>query len=141
MIKFTVPAVPIAQPRPQPVKIGNRAGMANVPKKHPVHAFKATVRLAAEKVYHGAPLEGPLRVDVTFVLPRRRVRIWKSKPMPREWHDRKPDKDNLEKSVYDALTGLLWRDDSQICCGYVEKWEASGDEQPCVEIVVSRCKE
>lgn len=30
-------------------------------------------------------------------------------------HIKKPDSDNLEKFLFDAMTGLLWDDDSRIC--------------------------
>jgi Holliday junction resolvase RusA-like endonuclease len=39
--------------------------------------------------------------------------------------------------LYDALNGLLWRDDSLICDGRVQKVYAAGDEQPHVEIAIS----
>lgn len=54
--------------------------------------------------------------------------------MPRLWHDIKPDKDNLEKSLMDALKGLAWRDDAQVCRSLTEKVVASGNEQPRVEV-------
>jgi Holliday junction resolvase RusA-like endonuclease len=31
------------------------------------------------------------------------------------WHTKKPDIDNLAKAVMDALNGIVWKDDSQIC--------------------------
>lgn len=56
--------------------------------------------------------------------------------MPREWHTRKPDSDNVLKAVKDSLNGLAWRDDSQVCKVHLEKHEASGDEQPRTEIEI-----
>tara|TARA_R110000868_G_scaffold101057_1_gene278212 strand:- start:11235 stop:11516 length:282 start_codon:yes stop_codon:yes gene_type:complete len=80
-----------------------------------------------------APLGGPLKLSLVFVMPRTQNQIWKTKPMPRIWHDKKPDFDNLEKSVCDALKGLVWFDDSQICSVSTIKVIAAGDEQPHVE--------
>lgn len=134
-LTIVVPAVPVAQPRPRATAVGRHARVYNAP--GPVDAFKASVRLAASAAFNGAPLEGPLRVDAIFVFPRTKSMIWKTKPMPRVWHAKKPDRDNLDKSVLDALTGLLWRDDAQVCAGELEKWIAAGDEQPHVRIVVS----
>ena len=38
------------------------------------------------------------------------------------------------KSTYDGLTGLLWRDDCQVCWEQPQKIIAAGDEQPHVWI-------
>lgn len=133
-----VPAVPVAQPRPRATIRGHHAAVYS-PAKHPVEAFKATVRMAAHSTLGPfVPLDGPLSVDIVFVFPRPKNRIWKTKPMPRERHTKKPDRDNCDKGVLDALSGLLWIDDCQVCAGSIEKWIASGDEQPHVTITVIR---
>ncbi len=140
-IQFTVPAVPKAQPRQRQrvVKKGDKSFVMNyTPQAAPVQDFKATVRMAAREAYDGPPLDGPLRCDLTFVFPRTLAQTWKTRPMPRLGHDKKPDRDNLDKAVMDSLTGLLWVDDAQICDGRIMKLIASGDEQPHVLISVSR---
>jgi Holliday junction resolvase RusA-like endonuclease len=117
VIRFSVPAVPIAQPRQR-----NRLVTANgrtftqnyTPGKHPVQDFKSTVRLAAGEAYDGPPLQGPPSLSVTFVLPRPQRLRWGNRPMPRCPHASKPDVDNVAKALTDALNGLLWRDDSQV---------------------------
>jgi len=138
-IEFNVPAIPKAQPRQRHrvVMSGGRAFASNyTPTRDPVNAFKASVQHAAASAHHGAPLEGPLRMSVVFVFPRPKGMVWKTKPMPRAWHTPKPDRDNLMKSLQDALNGLLFKDDSQICSGPIEKFIAAGDEQPHVEVIV-----
>lgn len=132
---FQVPCIPVAQPRQRHrvVQAHGRTFAQNfTPAKHPVQDYKATVRMLAQEHYTGAPIEGPLRLELVFVLPRAKGLIWKTKPMPRLWHCSKPDADNLAKSTKDALNGLLWRDDSQIAALRVNKFIASGDEQPHV---------
>ena len=145
-ISFRVPAIPVAQPRARASTIGGRARMHQVTtikqadgkrKSHPIVAFKATVRLAFEEAYKGPPLDGPLRCDAVFVLPRTQAQIWKKKPMPRIPHQKKPDRDNLDKALMDALKGLAWVDDCQVCQGEIQKWIASGDEQPHVEVAIA----
>lgn len=140
MIIIEVPAIPIAQPRGRATVIHGHARVYE-PKKHPVAAFKATVRLAAKVAYEGPPLHEPLSVSLTFVMPRPSSLVWKKREMPRLPHAKKPDADNLTKSVFDALNGLLWVDDSQVCALSVEKWIASGDEQPHVLVEVQRHSE
>lgn len=144
-LKLHVPSIPVAQPRARATSIGGKARMFEVTaiknadgsrKPHPIAAFKATVRHAAMEAYKGPPLEQALSVSIVFVFPRPSRLVWKSKPMPRVPHTVKPDRDNCDKACLDALKGLLWRDDCQICAGSIEKWYASGDEQPHVMITV-----
>jgi Holliday junction resolvase RusA-like endonuclease len=132
VITFTVPAVPVAQPRQR----HNHRGHCYVPKTHPVWAFKQEVALAARAAYQGPPLEGPVWMHLVLVFPRPQRLIWKTRPMPRQWHFVKPDRDNSEKSVQDALNGIIWVDDSQVCDGPITKFIAAGDEQPHVEVMV-----
>lgn len=136
--------MPIAQPRQRHriVAAGGRTFAQNyTPTKHPVQDFKATVRMALRKVYDGAPpLEGPIFLRLLFLMPRPGRLIWKSRPMPRVPHIGRPDLDNLEKSVVDALTGQAWRDDSQVCEVSMRKDYAAGDEQPAVYVEIERCQ-
>jgi autotransporter-associated beta strand protein len=106
------------------------------PSRHPVQSWKASVALAWMDRVEGAPLEGPLQLRVEFVLPRPQrllTRRWRELLV---WHAARPDIDNLLKSAKDALTGLAWRDDSQVCQVYAEKRYANHDEQPHATIRV-----
>lgn len=147
VIEFTIPAVPVAQPRAKATSFGGQTRVYNPTsikqadgskKPHPIVAFKATVRMVAADNYDGPPLAGPLRVDITAVFPRHSNKFWKTKPTPRYRHVTKPDRDNLDKAVLDALTGTLWADDKQVCAGMIEKWHASGTEQPHVIVRIER---
>lgn len=135
-IVLHIPAVPVAQPRQ---RHGIVAGHVRnfTPAKHPVHEFKASVKMALREVHQGAPLSGPLTVQVAFVMPRPGRLCWKKRPMPRVGHVQKPDFDNLCKSLFDALNGLAFIDDSQICEVVGSKVHAAGDEQPHVEVVIT----
>lgn len=141
-IVIHVPAVPVAQPRQRHRNVNTKGGKSFIqnytPSKHPVTAFKATVRLAFKQAYGSEVLRGPLRCDAVFVMPRPQSLIWKTKPMPRMFHTSKPDRDNLDKAVMDALKGLAWNDDSQVCQGEIVKWIAAGDEQPHALITITR---
>lgn len=138
-IQFNVPGVPVAQPRQRhrvaTIK-GRVMAMNYTPTKDPVNSFKAAVQMAAAQAYSGPPLSGPLFVRLVFVFPRPQAKVWKTRPMPRLPHTGKPDRDNLMKSFQDALNGLLWVDDAQICDGPVLKHIASGDEAAHVEVEV-----
>ena len=140
-IAFTVPAVPVAQPRPRAVTMHGHARMANAPKEHPVHAFKASVRRAFAEAHDGPPLEGPLAMELTFVMPRPKAKLWKSKPMPREWYDAyRNDWDNLGKAVSDALNQLAYHDDGQLVVVLVKRVIAAGDERAHTWVSIRRAE-
>jgi Holliday junction resolvase RusA-like endonuclease len=135
-ITLHVPAIPVAQPRQRHAKI---AGFSRnyTPAKHPVNAYKATVRMAWQQTERGGwQPGGALEVWLVFVLPRPKTMCWKKRPTPRAVHVKTPDVDNLTKSTLDALKGLAWNDDSQICMLKVGKFIAAGNEEPHVEILI-----
>ena len=140
-IRFTVPCVPVSQPRQRHAIRGKgelRFVTNYTPTMHPVNVFKATIRVAARAAYSGPPLQGALRVDCLFIMPRPQRMMWKRKLMKREpYIIKRNDRDNLDKAVLDALTGTLFVDDSQAWDGRITKMYAAGDEQPHVEITVS----
>jgi Holliday junction resolvase RusA-like endonuclease len=142
-ITFTVPCVPVAQPRQRhrvAVINGHTRAMNYTPASSPVNAFKATVRLAASAAYQGPPLDEPLGLSAVFVLPRPKSLCWKRRPMPRCRHVGRCDLDNFTKALKDALKGLLWVDDNRVL-EYLPPFGivvASGDEQPHVEVTVRR---
>ena len=131
MVTFEVPFVPVAQPRQRHAARRTKAGktfMVNyTPKDDPVNSFKAAVALLCRQ-HIQSPIQGPVRVSVDFVFPRTANLVFKKKPMVRQWKDTKPDLDNLLKSTWDALKGIAWLDDSQICESSERKIYAAGDE-------------
>lgn len=110
---FVVPGIPQGKGRPKFVR---KTGHAYTPEK--TESYEALVRMACR--WHGAPVEGPLKVAITATFPR--PKSWsKKKAAASVWHTSKPDQDNLAKVVCDALNGVLWVDDSQIAIGLCEK--------------------
>lgn len=135
IISFTVNAVPIAQPRQRHAMIGGYI-RNYTPSKHPVQKFKAMVAHEASLAHKGQPIEGPIEIVITAFFPRPKYMITKKKPMTREWKDTKPDIDNIQKSIFDALKGIVWTDDCQICVCKVTKVVCAGDESAHVDIIV-----
>lgn len=138
-IAFRVNAEPLPQPRQRfrTAKVGGKViPVAFRPKNLPVQSYKDSIRKAAREVHHGPPLTGPLKVDVVAVFPRLKSMRKKTRPMLREWKSTKPDNDNMEKAVWDALTGLLWHDDSQIADNRFRKFFADGQEIPHLIVIV-----
>lgn len=117
-ITFTVPGDPVPQPRP---RVSTRGGFARayVPAKHPVHAYRQAVALAAQAAglaNTGAPLN--VVIDAVFGRPQSHLNkagVKSSAPrLPR------PDVDNLAKAVLDALQAVIG-DDTTVARLVVEK--------------------
>jgi crossover junction endodeoxyribonuclease RusA len=78
------------------------------PKTEP---WRATVGYAARQKMRGREmLEGALVLTVRFWLPRP-----KSVPKSREFPNKRPDLDKLCRAIGDALEGIVYANDSQIC--------------------------
>lgn len=79
------------------------------------------------------PLEGPVSVAATFVLPRP-----KSAARSRWAPDRKPDGDKLLRALFDAITiGGAWVDDAQVVtCSWSKVYPANA-AVPGVTFVVA----
>ncbi len=86
--------------------------------------WKATCAQVAHECDLTEPFRGPLRVDFDFVMPRIKSHFRASgalKEQAPRWHVVKPDRTKLTRSTEDALTGIIWADDSQIVAGSVTK--------------------
>lgn len=137
-LRIFVPGPPVPQPRQRHALRGKHV-VNYTPAKHPVNEYKARVRGAAAEAMakHGVGMiQGPVYLWISFVMPRPASMMWKTKPMPAEHHTKKPDLDNLLKSVKDAMTGVVWRDDSQVAMVEASKRIAGGDEKPGTSICV-----
>lgn len=139
IIAFTVPTIPVAQPRQRhrvAMFNGHTVAQNYTPAKAPVNAYKAAVQMAFQQAYDGPPLDGTLYSQFEFVFPRPASKRWKNKPMPRFPLVGKPDLDNLIKATTDALNGLAYVDDARLCNVLASKWVASGEESPRVSIKI-----
>ena len=133
-VRFTVPGVPVAQPRHRVTRFG-----AFVPKGHPIHGYKQQVLLAWQSLpaVYGEPMPGAVSVGVTFWFPRPQSMIWKTKPMLAVVKTTKPDLDNLAKGVLDALQNYAFGDDSRVCELRLSKWIVRDGAQPRTEITIT----
>lgn len=135
MIRFTVPAVPVAQPR-QRVGVIHGHARTYLPDSHPVHVFKAAVADSSSKAFPNGPLTGPLLLSANFIMPRPKSMTTKRGPNARVYSSKKPDLDNLMKSLADAMNGIAYVDDSQIATARIHKTIAAANESPRVEVEI-----
>lgn len=111
---------------PRPALVSNRGTAAvryNPEQKPRYDVMKAIVRGAAEAHLPSdwVPVPGPVELRLVF----ERARL-KSDP-DRVWKTTRPDAENLIKGTADALTGLVWVDDSQVAVLLVAEVYGDGD--------------
>ncbi len=122
MIEVFINGIPKAQPRTRATIRGKHAGVYD---PGTANEWKNTVKAAFGR-YTGLRLEGPLALDITFYLPRPKRLCRKKDPDDPIPHTAKPDRDNLDKAVLDALTDIqVWGDDKQVFSGKIEKYYGS----------------
>lgn len=89
--------------------------------------WKQTVAYTARQLFHYAPARCALRVAVVFVMPRPKGHFGSGrnagrlKPNAPKYHTVKPDATKLMRALEDALTGILWADDTLIAEQAVSK--------------------
>lgn len=110
VVQFHAAGMPKPQGSKRAFVVGNRAVMTES-NKAGHKDWRATVTAeATAAMAHRSPEDGPLRLEVTFYLPRP-----KSHPKTRRtWPIARPDIDKLVRSIADSLTHVVWRDDSQV---------------------------
>lgn len=143
MISFTVHGLPqpAGSKTPSPIWCGQPDGsrrMVTRPDGSPVLAVRddnpkaATWRqeivAVATRVMDGKPLLlGPIQISIQLVFPRLKSHFragrnaHELRPDAPHYHTTKPDRLKCCRALEDALTGIVYRDDSQICSGPVEK--------------------
>ena len=133
-MKIIIPGVPVGKGRPKfstfggypkaytPVKTVNYENLVKI-------AFQQTGEQPFER-------ETQLRADITAFFPiPKSVSKKKREEMNSGllMHTKKPDCDNIAKSILDALNGLAYYDDSQICELSVYKMYS---DEPRAEVVI-----
>lgn len=117
MIKFTVPGRPIGKQRPRVTKYSTYTPQKTVD-------YENLVKWSCKNKYKDKPLTGPIRIEITFYMyiPKKtsKVRI-KKKCEGSILPTKKPDWDNMAKSITDALNGIAYEDDNQIVEAHIYK--------------------
>lgn len=136
-ITIWVPGIPKGQPRvkARAFAVGGKT-VARVYTPKAAEGFKSRIHAAAADKRPGAAITGPVRVDIACYFPRPKGHYGSGKnaavkkAAAPEWHTSRPDRDNIDKAVLDALTTLgFWRDDAQVCGGETTKKYADRPEE------------
>jgi Holliday junction resolvase RusA-like endonuclease len=143
VLKFRVFWDPKPQPRPRAFgrKVGLNKFVVRAYDPGTAEGWKTLIAMAAKEFLPSSPLIGPIRLHVIFIFARPQLHYRANgalRPTAPVWHTHRPDRDNLEKAMLDALTTLgFWKDDCQVCGGEVMKRYTKSDERPGAIVIVS----
>lgn len=118
VIKFTVPGITVGKARPRVTRHGTYT-----PKK--TKDYEQLVQICCRNKYKDKPLEGPIRIDIYFyvLIPKNTSKVrTKAKIEGSILPTKRPDFDNMTKSITDALNGLAYKDDNQIVEAHIYKY-------------------
>lgn len=142
-LSFFVQGNPVAQPRPRAAKRGKTVVIYN---PGTADDWKKAIAREAQRIAKQSgwliPIPGqPLRCDCRFYFERplshhaggdRSRAVKATAPI---YHAQKPDRDNLDKAVLDALTGAgIWPDDALVTCGFIGRYWAAGTPGAQIDI-------
>lgn len=139
MIKFTVSGEPVAKGRPRVTTVGGfaRAYTPKKSKQYEDHVSYCAIA-AMNELGFKKPLECPVRLSIIAYMPIPKSMTKKDRSsaiagiiLPAK----KPDIDNVAKSILDGLNTIVFKDDNQVVQLDVQKCYS---EQPRVEVFVSK---
>jgi crossover junction endodeoxyribonuclease RusA len=108
VIRFQVHGLPIAQGSQRSWLVNGKPVITSTAKGLP--SWRRLVADVAQRFAPAEPWEGPVGINLDFGIPKP-----KSAPKTRRvWPDKRPDLDKLSRAVLDALTYVIFADDSQV---------------------------
>lgn len=125
IIAFKVSGVAQAKGNMRASKYSRRGKLYDSNKK--LHSWTRTLSLQASKHKPKNIWIGPVRLEIRIGLPKPsdhpKTKLW--------WHVKKPDLDKVLRGIKDPLTGIIYRDDSQVVSVSIDKTYSN---EPYVEI-------
>ena len=133
-VEFTIVGAPVAQGRP---RFSNHGGFTRVYDPSKSRDAKQHIRYAAGEAMKllDKPLEGAIHFKAQFGIPMPTSQARKRTPRPRVWRIKKPDLDNLSKTVKDGCSKVVFMDDSQIVRMTIEKIQCAQGEAPFTRVL------
>lgn len=103
--------------------------------------WRADVRAAAEVAMRDEALtSSAVMLSAVFIMRRPKSHFSTSGALKSRaplWHTSRPDIDKLSRAVLDALTGIVWTDDSLVVCKIATKRYADPTEREGAQITVT----
>ena len=107
-VEFVVRGLPVPQGSTRAWMVKGRPVITSAAKG--LGVWRRLIADVAQQHAPAAPWQGPVAVQLTFLLPKP-----KSAPKRRRvWPAKRPDLDKLARAALDALTYIVWADDSQV---------------------------
>lgn len=134
-ISFTVRGTPMPKGSTTKMPGGAYVPAGSTTSRAKMGQWREDVRHEAQRsMGERPPFMGAIRLFVEFNLmpPRTTIRKYQWGWLP---HTRKPDVDKLLRAVCDALTGVVWRDDAQVCVVAMNKHYAWDGITGCIVTV------
>ena len=138
-IHFTIPGQPMGKQRARTRTVNTKAGksfvMSYTPKK--TLNYETYIKeLFVIKYPNYKILEGAISVDIIAYLTIPMSKSKKQKELMREGAIQpttRPDGDNIQKAIFDALQGIVFKNDSQIVSGSFKKIYS---DSPRVDVII-----
>ena len=133
----------VGQPRPggsKTARYSQKTGKSwTVPANEHTATWRSTVTDAAVKVRPKELLDGALMVVYVFRFLRPKSHYNKKglKPSAPKYHTKMPDATKLVRATEDALTGIIWTDDSNCCRNTNQKLYCNPGELEGCTIVIT----
>lgn len=134
VLHLIIPGEPCAQGRPRFSTVNGHAKAYDPEKSRNYKSFVKYIATGEAKKQGWRYTELPLHIDVKAYLPIATSKSKKFKAAALAGDERptkKPDIDNLFKTVTDAMSGILYKDDKQIVSATISKWYS---DEPRLEV-------
>lgn len=121
-ITFAVPGAAVPKGRPKFARRGNFVS-TYTPEK--TVSFENLVKVMAQQAMQGQDMHlGPVQASIQITLPI--PSSWSGKRQSEAAAERiaptkKPDMDNVVKALFDAMNGIVFKDDSQVVDAHIRK--------------------
>lgn len=136
LIKFIIPVCPMSlQTSGKQMII--RKGRPIFFKTQKASDYQKIIRLYASKYRPSVPWDCPIHLQVDYYLERPMRLNTKKFGVCAQYHDKRPDLDNLQKGTQDAFKGF-WKDDSQIVALTLRKFYAPAGSQPWIDVQMNK---
>jgi len=136
-VSFTARGIPMPKGSTTRMPNGAMLPAGTTESRRKMGLWRDDVRAAAKVAMdERPPFTGAIRLFCEFALP-----VPKSMPKSKQgWlpHTTKPDVDKLFRALSDALTGIAWVDDSQVCVSAINKvyaWDGCTGASVSIEVI------